>query len=349
MELTINKMQKLLILIIILSGLSLKSQEVFPLIGEENYTDREVLVITNRLENSLTSENHPVFENLVDTSHSIKSFVVVYKDGEFSMKKTNISEYIKRKSKNNKNWLVFVHGDGKTFVHAALRGLDIQNYYNVNLIVFAWPSRLVGHYGGKQFKASLKNSTLSVKHYLELFDSLKTLRYDEHLFSATKLSIMHHSLGNRLPELCSDKIQKDFGDTIVFDNFIFNAAAVNEKNHRLWADKIRIQQRKINNSNLWDRNLNGLRIISSYKFLMGERLSKPLSDSILYFNFSNSVGGKWPPGRSHTYYLGITEKNQGIKRYYNEIFNGLMPDTTDASYIQKRKDGFGWDVGNSKN
>ena len=77
---------------------------------------------------------------------------------------------------------------------------------------------------------------------------------------------------------------------------------------------------------MFDRNLNGLRIISKYKFLLGEKLSMPLSDSVTYFNFSNSIGGKWPPGRSHTFFVGkVNNKSQNIRQYYSDIFHGIMP------------------------
>jgi len=338
-------MHKFIIFLLILLNLSAQAQEFESIIGTDNYVNSNILVITNRLADSNTKMINPVFRNIVDSTSPLKFYNVKYEDGNFIAKETTISDYFSNSSDQFNDWLLFVHGDGKTFIRAAARGLDIQNYYKVNVIVFAWPSRLPGNSMTKHFKASLRNAEKSTGDLLVLMDSLKELRYNnDEYFKNSHLSVMYHSLGNKILKLSADSINTKFNHDYIFDNQILNAAAVNQQGHKEWVEKINIQKRLFNNSNVFDLNLNGLRIISPLKYLLGERLFTPLSDSVLYFNFTETIGTRLPPGKSHTYYLGMPEKFPGVKRYYHEIFHGLMPDTTDASYIKRRKDGFGYDV-----
>jgi len=288
---------------------------------------------------------NPIFKNSVDTTSPLKYYDVRFDDGNFISKETTLSDYFHNSPENLNDWLLFVHGDGKTFIRAVARGLDIQNYYKINVIVFAWPSRLPGGSMTEHFKASLLNAEKSTGDLIELIDSLKYLREENtEYFKNYHLSAMYHSLGNKILKLAADSIDGKFKKDYIFDNQILNAAAVNQQGHKQWVEKINIQKRLFNNSNVFDLNLNGLRIISPLKYLLGERLFIPLSDSVLYFNFTETIGTRLPPGKSHTYFLGMPEKFPGVKRYYHEIFHGIMPDTTDASYIEKRKDGFGYNV-----
>ncbi|PLX11604.1 MAG: hypothetical protein C0598_07845 [Marinilabiliales bacterium] len=338
-------MRKTITILFILLSFSSISQEYESIIGSENYQYPNVLVITNRLADTNTNQVNPVYRNIVDSVGGIKVFKVEFKEGNFISYETSLESYFKTSPEELEDWLLFVHGDGKTFIRAAARGLDIQNYYKVNVIVFAWPSRLPEGGMTAHFNASIVNSGKSTAHLIQVYDSLKVFRENHpECFSSSNLSAMYHSLGNRVLKLAADSINEHFGDDYIFDNQILNAAAVNQEGHKDWVEKINVQKRIFNNSNVFDINLNGLRIISPLNYLLGERLFTPLSDSIMYFNFTETIGFRLPPGKSHTYFLGIADKFNGVKRYYSEIFHGLMPDTTDKSYLLKRKDGFGYNV-----
>lgn len=338
-------MNKVFIILIFSLSLNTWAQEFESIIGTDNYNNPNILVVTNRLADSTTKMINPVFRNIVDSISNLKYYDVKFEDGNFIAEETTLTEFFQNSPTPLNDWLLFVHGDGKTFIRAAARGLDIQNYYKINVIVFAWPSRLPGGSMTEHFKASLRNAEKSTDNLLALIDSLKYLRKkNSEYFKNNYLSSLYHSLGNKILKLASNRIESKFGEDYIFDNQILNAAAVEQKDHKYWVEKINIQKRIFNNSNVFDLNLNGLRLITPMNYMLGERLSKPLSDSVLYFNFSKTMGLKLSPGKSHTYFLGMPEKYPGVKQYYNEIFHGLMPDTTDASYIKKRKDEFGYDV-----
>ncbi len=173
---------------------------------------------------------NPVFRNIVDTTSPLKFYDVRFEEGNFIAKETTLTDYFRNSPAQLKDWLLFVHGDGKTFIRATARGLDIQNYYKVNVIVFAWPSRLPGNSMTKHFKASLRNAEKSTGDLLVLIDSLKDLRYENtKYFKNAHLSAMYHSLGNKILKLSADSINSKFSHDYIFDNQILNAAAVNQQ------------------------------------------------------------------------------------------------------------------------
>ena len=133
--------------------------------------------------------------NRVDTLKPLQYYEDSYSDSAYCLKEVNFEKYIISNKSDFNNWLMIVHGDGKTFMHAASRGLYIQNYHKVNVIVFAWPSREIGKYGGKQFAASLENSFNSQKHFIEIISKINTVKINNpDYFSNHNFSAMFHSL-----------------------------------------------------------------------------------------------------------------------------------------------------------
>jgi len=158
------------------------------------------------------------------------------------------------------------------------------------------------------------------------------------------MNLFLHSLGNEyLPRYTAN--QRKTSHPGLFNNLVINAAAVNSKDHQLWVENLDIQHHIFINSNAKDVNLNGLRIISAYGYMVGELLVEPLAANAYYVNFSDAIGFKLPPGRSHTYYIGEHVANSmPIKGYYNDLFHGRVPDFDDTTIFRKRKDGFGYDI-----
>ncbi len=335
-----NTIKTIAVIYILLSvSLISYSQEYESLLGFDQYTNPEILVITNRL----SDQEGLVFINQVDTINPLKVFSVTYNDSSFSVVPTTIKSYIN--SHQTEEYVVFVHGDGKTFLHAAVRGLDIQNTYGVQVIVFAWPSRRDDGKVFNNFSTSLDNLKLSEGHFVDLIDSMALVKEscwkNDH---QVKMSIFLHSLGNEyLPQYVAGK--KNHSHPKLFNNLVINAAAVNSKDHYLWVENLDIQEQIFVNSNAKDLNLNGLRIISAYSYLMGELLLKPLACNATYVNFSEAIGFKLPPGRSHTYYIGEhVTKSEHVRSYYSDLFHGKMPDFKNPSLFFLRSDGYGYNI-----
>jgi len=334
--------KRILVLIVFIMSIAISSaQEYESLLGFDKFENPEILVITNRMDGNQPNE----FINKVDTTRPLRAFSVTYVDSSFAIVPTTIKSYFQQHGSAGSDYVLFVHGDGKTFLHAAVRGLDIQNTYGVKVIVFAWPSRRDDGQVFNNFATSLENLQLADNQFAALMDSMAVIKHN-YLKSNPdiKMNLFLHSLGNEyLPRYVANprKIQHSG----LFNNLVINSAAVNSKGHQLWVEKLDIQQHIFINSNAKDVNLNGLRIISAYGYMVGELLVEPLATNAYYVNFSDAIGFKLPPGRSHTYYIGEHVVNSAhVKGYYSDLFHGNVPDFNNTTRFKKRKDGFGYDI-----
>ncbi len=321
---------------------NLYCQDFESLLGFDYYTNPDILVLTNRLP---VSGDSTTFVNKVDTASPLRAFCVSFSDSVLTVVPTTIKDYIKTHDYPDADYVLFVHGDGKTFLHSAVRGLDIQNTYGVQVIVFAWPSRRDDGAIVSNFTTSLDNLKISAKHFSALVDTMDVIKTNYLADNRNaKVTLFLHSLGNEyLPQFVSDSGYMKSHQP--YDNIIVNAAAVNSKDHNVWVQKLNIQKNIYINSNAKDVNLNGLRIISAYGYLLGELLVEPVANNAVYVNFTEAIGFKLPPGRSHTYYIGEhVAESPNVRSYYNDLFHGLQPNLENNSLFRKRNDVFGYDL-----
>ena len=82
-------------------------------------------------------------------------------------------DFLRETSLIDNDWLLFVHGDSKTFEQAVMRGYDIQHLHNINVIVYSWPTKDPEYNGIKNFKNSKQNVILSMDHFETLLLILK--------------------------------------------------------------------------------------------------------------------------------------------------------------------------------
>ncbi len=242
--------------------------------------------------------------------------------------------------KNSYNdWLIFVHGDSKTLPDAAKRALEIQEQYQINVIVFSWPSKMDKGTGLKNFKNSRKNVEEGVDEFLTFLNHVKNWKHSEiDYFQNNRLSIMFHSLGNYyLEQLVNSDYVHQF-DNKIFDNLIINAAAVNQKDHDLWLHKINMQERIYVNSNGRDFILRGVRVLTNWKRQLGESLVRDFASNATYVNFTSAIKSKFPFNEMHGYYLGsIPSQSDNIKNYYSTILHGekAFTNNSDISYSKE--------------
>ncbi|MGZ2369670.1 alpha/beta hydrolase [Ancylomarina sp. YFZ004] len=313
--------------------------------GEFVYNDLVVPLITNRICDTLQNKSC-ILKNYVDD----KNALMVYRSDEcgasFQCQKINEIDQFSELLNCNNDWLVFVHGDGKTSMDAAARGLEIQNLYGVKIIVFSWPSRMEKGNGLSNFKNSQKNiehSASRFKEMLLLIQELKQSRYFQG--KMINVSLFMHSLGNYyLERVVKDSLLSGLNKDL-FDNLIINAAAVNQKGHVKWVDHLNIQKRIYITSNKQDFNLNGLRVFTKARKQLGERLKLPLSENAEYVNFTKAIRFLFPPQSTHTYFRGrITNESENIKQIYFKLFHGEKINLNDTISFIQRRDGLGYDV-----
>lgn len=253
-----------------------------------------------------------------------------------------MSEVCTKKS----DWLLFVHGDGKTYKESVQRGFDIQNTYNANVIVFSWPSEVPDINGLKNFKNSVKNVSKSMGHFNQVLSFMKDFREKSVAFKdGAGLSMFLHSLGNLyLRELVGSTEKNSINDTI-FDNIIMNSAAVNRENHAEWVEKLSLQKKIYITNNHYDFSLKGLHLYTNHGNQLGEEFYGAMAKNANYVHFTEAIGFQTPTSNTHTYFIGdIPKQSENIKRFYYEAFRGKQIELSDTSRFVKRKEGLGYDI-----
>jgi len=247
-------------------------------------------------------------------------------------------------SHTDKPLVIFVHGDNKTFRQAVVSGLDIQELYNVSVVVFAWPSRQKQIMGSRNFQNSKKNVVQSDLHFHKLFQFISEFS-EKHSYVRQKIrfSLFLHSLGNMFMKQIVEN--KQLPTCELFDNVVLNSAAVPQKHHKQWIEQLQIQKRIYITANYQDFNLKGARIFTSAGKQLGERYEHPLAENAEYVNFTKAIGFRFPTYDTHTFFLGnIPAKSQIIRSFYHQVFRGESPNLNDQQSFSLKKDGRGYNI-----
>jgi hypothetical protein len=308
-------------------------------------SDSIVFVITNKLCDSLQNKLCD-FKNYTDLINPLKYYVFESLNSISNCQQIDGIENLNEILNCDKDILLFIHGDGKTTNDAVIRGLTIQNLYDVKVIIFSWPSKMEKENGIKNFKNSKKNIELGIGKFKEMLSQIQELKKMRDLQTKKiHISLFMHSLGNYYMErIVKDSLLNGLQDEL-FDNIIFNAAAVSQKEHSKWMDKLHIQKRIYITSNKQDFNLNGVRIFTKSRKQLGERLKLPLSENANYINFTKAIGFMFPTHLTHTYFLGrITKEKENVHQFYFNLFHGEKIELNDSTSFIRRKDGLGYNI-----
>ena len=137
-----------------------------------------------------------------------------------------------------KDWAVWVHGDGQSFLLSMKRAIEIQHLHKVNLLVFSWPTQAPDKGPIGNHKNSRKNAELTVSSLQELLIALQDYRsMPGNMMEENNLSIFFHSLANLLLQQAVEQGALNGISVDLFDNLILNAPAVESENHYLWVEK----------------------------------------------------------------------------------------------------------------
>ncbi|MEX1190399.1 MAG: alpha/beta hydrolase [Brumimicrobium sp.] len=256
------------------------------------------------------------------------------------------ADFMSEVSVKTSEWLLFIHGDGKTYNESVQRGLDIQNTHNVNVIVFSWPSELPDINGLKNFKNSERNVVKSVDHFKQLLSFMKDFKESNSAYQeSANLSMFLHSLGNLHLKKLVDSTNSDRVYDTIFENLIINSAAVNRKNHEEWVEKLDFQKRIYITNNHYDYSLKGLHIYTKHGNQLGEEFSGPSAKNANYVHFTEAVGFRTPTSNTHTYFIGdIPQQSRNIRNFYFDVLHGNKINFSDSSQFVKRNEGVGYDI-----
>mgnify|MGYP002641483261 CR=1 FL=1 len=99
-----------------------------------------IFIITNRKID--TTGKNLSFNNEVNENTSLAFLkVTLNTSDEMVSQLLNYDDFMAEICSKTSDWLLFVHGDAKTYEQSVQRGFDIQNLHHINVIVFSWPSK----------------------------------------------------------------------------------------------------------------------------------------------------------------------------------------------------------------
>jgi hypothetical protein len=126
----------------------------------------KVYVLSNR-ETSFQNNTYAAL-NKVKKSTSLDFITATSIDDSLQITKVDSVDFLSEISGLADNWLVFVHGDAKTLEQSIIRGFDMQQLYNINVLVFSWPSKDNEIYGARNFKKSQGHVAESLNHFVQV-------------------------------------------------------------------------------------------------------------------------------------------------------------------------------------
>lgn len=243
---------------------------------------------------------------------------------------------------NDRNCVFLIHGYNVNFVSALETAQRVKDLYDVEVILFSWPSLGAGEgekHLGKEFvgtvnyKRDKRTAIRSVPALDKVFFALG------HYFDYTQkqgiqcgqsFSLLAHSMGNYLlKHLMNSSVYS--GDTLLFDNVVLCAADVNNQDHEKFLAKIPHRRRvyvTINENDFalkWSRRKLG----EQQKARLGHYTRNLSSNIAVYLDFT----GADQVGKSHGYFADeAAENNEQIHSLFSELFNGERGERHLAGY-----------------
>lgn len=321
------------------------AQKIESVYLEDFESGKTIYTITNRT-HTLDETTYHFLNEVTQDSALTYLKITFYQPDSLHIKKIAPETFLHEIAEKKEDWLLFIHGDSKTFEQAVMRGYDIQHLHKINVIVFSWPTKDPNYNGIKNFKNSKQNVLKSLNHFVSLLSFIQEFRQSNSAFSNDKkLSLFIHSLGNLYIESLVKQNRDIAYQDLIFDNVVLNAAAVNQEQHSNWIEKLSFQENIYITSNRRDFNLKGVRIFTKDGKQLGEKVKTPIAQNANYIQFTEAVGFRTPTGTTHTYFIGeVADESHIIKQFYKELFHGNKINLSDTNRFIKRQDGVGYDI-----
>jgi esterase/lipase superfamily enzyme len=223
----------------------------------------------------------------------------------------------KRMAEQNRNCLFYVHGFNNDFKTIIEQGKFIEDNYDIEVVIFSWPSNGGGVKGVLSYKSDKREAQLSVPALDRTFELLNRYLINHKQTACNQnFNLLMHSMGNYLFKNLMKSSAYE-GETLLFDNIILASADVNNKNHEHWVDKISFRKRLYITINEDDSALLASRLKFGEK--QGPRLghfTRNLNSEVAtYIDFTDVADS------SHSYFQDKI-KSKEVFEFFNLAFNG---------------------------
>jgi hypothetical protein len=272
------------------------------------------------------------FDYDLDTSGILHYMNVYFKGNKWYAVPRKDLEDALATSGEKKDIVVYGEGMGKDFTANVDRATRLTRLYDVRTIMFDWPTYRPYLTGGKNYYTAKRESKKVSRSLVKLFKDLQSARNNGKT-EGSRLTLLLHSLGNRL---IKEAVVNDYLDlkTKLFNNILLNAPCVKMRYHRLWLEKLNIQENIYITRNNHDRTLLLAQIAGFSKQLgMYSRWRK--AENATYLNFSKILSVQ------HNYFLmkNVLRAHPGLKEMYADIFHGKKLSFEDNKRYRVRKKG----------
>ncbi len=209
-----------------------------------------------------------------------------------------------------KNFLMYVNGHGKNMRNMISRGFELSLNYEVNLILFDWPTNNIF------LGATATNAWMSAPNFSKTMLELSVLK--DELIPERAISIVFHSMGALVLKAFTGNPALEWIKEPFIDNIIMSAGAAPVRNHHTWVSKLDIQENLYITYNQNDRTLRGASLLMMEK-MIGHGPVDERAAHAEYINFTSMAG------LEHNYFLNRNElhmRNPEIEIFFHHAFNG---------------------------
>ncbi len=250
--------------------------------------------------------------------------------------RVQFQEVLRRCKENNRNCLFYVHGFNKPFNETLEQAWKLQERYNLEVVLFSWPSNTGGFpiQEYKNVKRVARTSTGAMDSSFEKLAQYVQMPFnrDALLSCNVTLNLMTYSMGNFLFQSYVEGSLYD-NETRMFSNVIICQADCDNEGHENWVDKIQAGKRVYITINENDKIL-GWSDANFQKDRLGRTARNLTSKNAVYFDFTES------PGIGNTHQIWGEETNDVVKDFFVHALNGKKAEETLGLMFDQRINAF---------
>lgn len=280
------------------------------------------------------------FKDHLDPHGRMHYLLAVWKKAHWTLYRMNSLESAASFLRPGNDVVFYIEGMGKTFTTNLYRGAGFAVQYQVNTILFDYPSADPSYHLLANFQLAMNNSAAVYLLYTQLLYSIKKSK-EENLawIKDAHVTLFHHSMGNRMLEASIRKGSLEGLKDSLVHTIVLNAACVRSRYHHQWIEKINFAPEIIIIYNKQDRQLKGAGWCTLQRQL-GNSPKPPFAARVVYVDF-NGIAGK-----QHNLFLnkpGGSHIPNSLYDFYSIIFHGDLLEWKNSHrfYITRKIPGYG--------
>ena len=234
-----------------------------------------------------------------------------------------------------KTWMFFIHGFNQSFARGLETCWQISQVYDVEVILFSWPSN-PGGFVTDEYRRARQAAKASANALDRTLDKLGTYLvsrpYEVMRQCPVSLNLVAHSLGNLILE--SVVREPIFMENIsLFTNLILHQADVDNRLHEYWIDRVDYASRLYITINEEDLALKASDLINPNR--LGNTVKSLNGDRPIYVDFTDGAG----VGGAHNLFLEVPD-NPAVVEFCRRVLYGQRGEMVPGFVFDPRVNAF---------